>query len=59
MSQLFQSIGIVIVLVIFIIAFVGMMYVSYILAIGVLVIGSIAGIYYLLKTIKESDTLNI
>ncbi len=52
MTNLFQAIGIVVVLIIIIIVFVGMMYVSYILAIAVLITGAVTGAYYFLTAVK-------
>jgi len=54
MTTLFQSIGIIVVLCIIIIVFVGLMYISYILGIAIIIIGSVAGLYYFLRTIKTT-----
>jgi len=51
-TNFFQAVGIVVILCVFILVFVGVMYISYILAIGVLLTGAVAGAYYFLKALK-------
>lgn len=59
MKNLFQAIGIVVVLCVLVVVFVGLMYLSYILGIAVLIGGATFGVYYMLTVIKDSNTLDI
>ena len=52
MTNFFQAVGAVLVLCIALLVVVGMIYISYVLAIGVLIVGAIVVAYQFLKALK-------